>query len=299
MGIYKLNNNLILVIIVKTNNFVLNKNTTKMNSTIFFEELWKQYTSKTPSAKKVKSLFEANGNTIVNDHIAIRTFNDPRVSIDVLAKPFIAMGYVSKGEYHFEAKKLYAQHFEHTTDTNAPKIFISQLLLEEFSDQLQNTVQTILDTVDKDIFLQEDLILKGKVWSQLSFSTYKKLLQESEYAAWMYVNGFCSNHFTVDVNKLETFNTLIEVNDFLKENGFKMNSSGGEIKGDATVFLEQSSILADVIKVEFNEGIQEITSCYYEFAFRHKQLNGELFTGFIAGSADKIFESTDMELQGK
>ena len=34
--------------------------------------------------------------------------------------------------------------------------------------------------------------------------------------------------------------------------------------------------------------IHDIYGCYYEFALRH---NG--FDGFIAGSADKIFESTD------
>ena len=32
----------------------------------------------------------------------------------------------------------------------------------------------------------------------------------------------------------------------------------------------------------------DITGCYYEFALRHNK-----FDGFIAGSADKIFESTD------
>ena len=35
----------------------------------------------------------------------------------------------------------------------------------------------------------------------------------------------------------------------------------------------------------------------YEFAYRHEMENGELFSGFIAGSADKIFESTNMSFQ--
>ena len=268
-----------------------------MNTTDFFNELWKQYTTKTPSAQKVKSLFEKEGNTVFNDHIAIRTFNDPRVNIDVLSRVFIQMGYISKGEYRFEAKKLYAKHFEHQEDPDAPKIFISQLLLEECSVQLQNTVKLLLDEVDQEVFLQDDLILKGRVWKTLSHATYTTLLEESEYAAWMYVNGFCSNHFTVDVNKLSSFDTLEQVNDFLKNNGFQMNTSGGEIKGSADQLLEQSSILADKIEFEFKEGKQNITSCYYEFAYRYPKQDGTLFTGFIANSADKIFESTDMLLQ--
>ncbi len=268
-----------------------------MDTNLFFEELWKQYTAKTPSAQKVKDLFENEGNTIFNDHIAIRTFNDPRIDIEALAKPFLAMGYEPKGEYRFEAKKLFARHFEHTTDTNAPKIFISQLLTEEFSAALQQTVKDLVDSVDTEQLTKEALILEGRLWDTPSFDVYQTLMKESEYAAWMYVNGFCSNHFTVDVNKLDTFTSLQAVNEFLKEKGFKLNASGGEIKGTPEQLLEQSSILADVVDVEFKEGSKKITSCYYEFAFRYPKADGSLFTGFIANSADKIFESTDMQLQ--
>ncbi len=71
--------------------------------------------------------------TIFNDHVAFRTFDDARVNIEVLAKPFIEAGYIECGEYTFEEKKLYAKHFEHATDKNAPRVFISQLKTAEFS----------------------------------------------------------------------------------------------------------------------------------------------------------------------
>lgn len=269
-----------------------------METSDFFLALWSKYAAITPSAEKVKTLLEQEGNVVYNDHIAIRTFNDPRVNIEVLSKPFLNMGYVEKGEYHFEKKKLYAKHYEHASDSNAPKIFISQLLLEHFSSDLRQTISEVLDSVDHTIFESPELILKGRVWDTPSYPVYKKLLQESEYAGWMYVNGFCSNHFTVDVNKLDTFESLSAVNSFLKNNGFIMNTSGGEIKGSAAQLLEQSSILADTVDVVFKEEVKKITSCYYEFAYRFHKVDGELFTGFIAGSADKIFESTDMGLQG-
>jgi hypothetical protein len=261
-----------------------------------FEKLWKEYTQRTPSAQKIKNLFINNGNEVFNDHIAIRTFDDERINIEVLATPFLEAGYEECGDYHFEKKKLYAKHYEHSTDKNAPRVFISQLLTKEFSEELQVSVKNMIDAISLDDLNPSELIFKGRLWEQPSLSVYEKLQVETEYAAWMYVNGFCANHFTVDVNKLKNFESLQHVNEFLKENGHKMNVSGGEIKGTPLQMLEQSSILADKIPVKFLEETKEITSCYYEFAFRHAMNNGVLYSGFIAGSADKIFESTDMKL---
>jgi hypothetical protein len=83
------------------------------------------------------------------------------------------------------------------------------------------------------------------------------------------------------------------VNTFLKDHGYQLNSSGGEIKGTAKEMLEQSSTLADQVEVRFSDGSHVIPGCYYEFARRYRNAAGKLFSGFIAGSADKIFESTD------
>jgi len=79
----------------------------------------------------------------------------------------------------------------------------------------------------------------------------------------------------------------------LKENGFLLNDAGGEIKGTPAELLEQSSTRAGILPVTFQEGIFEIPSCYYEFARRYPDDSGKLYSGFIAKSADKIFESTD------
>lgn len=267
-----------------------------MTTTAIFDKLWKEYTERTPSAQKIKDLFTSEGNTVYNDHVAFRTYDDERVNIEVLATPFLEVGYEEKGEYTFEAKKLYAKHYEHKTDKNAPRVFISQLKTKEFSAELQSEVKRLIDSLSSEDLDPKTLVFKGRLWEKPSYKLYEKLQEESEYAAWLYVNGFCSNHFTVDINKLDTFASIQEVNQFLKDNGFKMNSSGGEVKGTPAEFLEQSSVLADRIPVDFQEETKEITSCYYEFAYRHPMENGELYSGFIAKSADKIFESTDMKL---
>lgn len=267
-----------------------------MTTTEIFDSLWKEYTERTPSAQKINELLISEGNQVFNDHVAFRTFDEPRVNIEVLARPFLAAGYVERGDYTFEAKKLYAKHYEHATDKNLPRVFISQLKIAEFSSELQEEVKKMIDGIPVHELNADQLVFKGRLWDKPSFDVYEKLQAETEYAAWLYVNGFCSNHFTVDVNKLATFKSLQEVNEFLQAKGFKMNTSGGLIKGTPAEFLEQSSTLADRIPVEFKEKTKEITSCYYEFAFRHAMDNGELYSGFVTGSADKIFESTDMKL---
>ncbi|MFP3457566.1 DUF1338 family protein, partial [Psychrobacter sp. SIMBA_152] len=74
---------------------------------------------------------------------------------------------------------------------------------------------------------------------------------------------------------------------------FALNTSGGEVKGSPEVLLEQSSTLADEYAVTFSDGDMRIPSCFYEFAIRYPKPDGEIYTGFVAASADKIFESTN------
>ncbi|MCK9450512.1 MAG: DUF1338 domain-containing protein [Bacteroidales bacterium] len=255
-----------------------------------FDRLWADYTTQNPSVQKVHDLFIKKGETVENDHIAFRTFDDSRVNIDVLARVFVEAGYACKGDYHFEAKRLYAKHFELE---GQPRVFISQLKSADFSPFLQETVKKLVDQIPGKLLKTDELIYSGRSWEKPSFETYEKLREESEYAAWLYVNGFCANHFTVSVNALKHFESLESVNQLIKDNGFRINDSGGEIKGNPSELLEQSSIRAEMIEVDFVEGKKEIPGCYYEFARRYPDKNGKLYSGFIAKSADKIFESTD------
>ncbi|MEZ5146222.1 MAG: DUF1338 domain-containing protein [Bacteroidales bacterium] len=258
-----------------------------------FDNLWKSYIDLNPEVKRVYDLFLSEGEVVVNDHIAFRTFEDPRVNIDVFAKPFEEAGYEYRGEYQFEQKKLYARHYEFKAFREAPRIFISQLKVNEFSPFLQNTVKGLVDKIPEKLFSSPDFNNSGAVWGDLSYDVYKQLRAESEYAAWVYVFGFRANHFTVSINNLKKYNTIEKVNQFLKDNGFLMNDSAGEIKGTPDELLQQSSIKSGIVEVDFKEGTYPVPSCYYEFALRYPDRDGNLYLGFIAKSADKIFESTD------
>ncbi|MCK9400715.1 MAG: DUF1338 domain-containing protein [Bacteroidales bacterium] len=258
-----------------------------------FGKLWEAYISQNPAVQQVHDLFIREGERVVNDHIAFRTFDDPRIGIGVLAKPFLANGYVEKGQYNFEEKKLFARHYEHKTDPEAPRVFISELLTRNFSEFLQNTIKRIIDQIPANMLSSEELGYSGRVWEKPSFKIYNKLKEESEYAAWVYIFGFCANHFTVSVNYLRKHNSVEKVNSLLKSNGFLINDAGGEIKGTPQELLEQSSIKAGIVKIDFSDGSYEIPGCYYEFARRYPDENGQIYSGFIAKSADKIFESTN------
>ena len=75
-----------------------------MNLNNIFDRLWTDYITQNPSAGEIYNLFIKEGENVVNDHIAFRTLDHPDINIDVVAKEFIANGYVAKGEYDFNDK---------------------------------------------------------------------------------------------------------------------------------------------------------------------------------------------------
>ena len=256
-----------------------------------------------PQAKAIHQLLTEQSPSkkpIINDHIALRTFNHPQMDLSTLSKVFLHLGYEERGDYHFKQKKLYAKHYEHKTNPNHPKIFISHLLLEEMPQWIQNSIQEKIENSAMDKFKEDPLMATaGRPWS-MSYKEYEKMLEVSEYAAWTCAFGLRVNHFTVLINELDSFDSVSGLNSFLKGKGLVLNSSGGEVKGTEAEMLEQSSTMAAKMAIEFTDGEYTVPSCYYEFAKRYpiKAEEGsvekrQLYQGFVAASADKIFESTD------
>lgn len=262
-----------------------------MTPQVLFQSLWNDYIQRLcPSADKVHHLLQEN-EPLINDHIALRTFNVAPLGIETLAKPFIDAGYKPCGDYEFESKKLVAKHFEHP-DPKQPKVFISELKVNECSPELQAIVAKLVEQLDTDKLKGHEFLSGGRLWD-LSFADYQSLAKESEYASWLAAHGYGANHFTVSVNQLDAFEEVKGVNDHLREAGFTINESGGEVKGSPDVLLEQSSTMADKVPVTFTEGTEIVPGGFYEFAKRYPMSNGELYPGFVAASADKIFESTN------
>ena len=110
-----------------------------MNSNGILEKLldalWTQYKSRVPYAATYQKMIEERGGKVVNDHIAFRTFNTEMsgqpAGVEGIARIFLLLGYQQKDKYVFEDKHLTAWHYEHKTNADNPKLFISQLEVDQ------------------------------------------------------------------------------------------------------------------------------------------------------------------------
>ena len=175
------------------------------------QNLWQNYTARNPEAQKIQDLFTGLGEQVHNDHIAMRTFNRGPFSNKAMVSFFEDYDYKVSGDYFFATKKLDAVHLENE-DPLQPKIFLSELKVEDFSQSLQDTVDQLISEVSQLSFT--DILGKPRPWSA-SFAKYQELKEESEYCAWLYAHGLQVNHFTVFVNALKTFQDLPALNTWL------------------------------------------------------------------------------------
>lgn len=258
----------------------------------FFAELWADYTELAPQAQKIQELFARDNPQVINDHVAFRTFAGSPVELDRLEPLLLSLGYAVQEQYRFEQKKLRARSYLHP-DPQVPKIFLSELLVDQLSSSAQQMLRPYIEQIAI-TSLTSDIFYSGRAWAMPSWTEYQALLEESEYAAWLLATGLRANHFTISVNHLDSYSTLAEVVSAVKTAGFEVNTTGGEIKGSPAVFLEQAATLADQQSVEFADGdSHQIATCFYEFALRYPKPDGTLFQGFVEGNADKIFDSTN------
>ncbi len=265
-----------------------------MNLDSFFSALWQQYLDITPQAAKIHDALQQRGEEVLNDHVAFRTFNRSPMRLSELEPQLLALGYQPLEPYHFPNKHLDAWGYLPPED-HQPKVFLSELDVDSLPDDCQAVVDGLIAQVPADFAQQEDAFFCGLPWALPTCADYQRLAAVSEYAAWLSVMGMRANHFTIAVHKLHRFDQLEQVNAFVKDEvGLPLNTAGGEIKGSAEVFLKQSSTMADRMEITFTDGkTMAVPTCFYEFAERFRQPDGNLYPGFVAASADRIFESTD------
>ncbi|GAA4445871.1 DUF1338 domain-containing protein [Ravibacter arvi] len=281
------------------------------------EGLMSRYRQRVPDVTGILEAMQAEGaigsfDDIENDHIAFRTMGVPQLGVKSFEKIFIHLGYTRRDFYSFEGKKLNAWWYSPPTDKH-PRIFVSELRVEDLSTNAREIIRSYTDEVKSDpvdaLNLDQaadiDAFLHKPLWRTPTLSDYKVLLAESEYAAWVIYNRYYLNHFTISVHNLpERFNTIVRFNEFLERHGFKINDAGGKIKESPDGGLIQSSTVAQTIQAQFAGGeAYPISGSYVEFAERRvlpqfaslpaSEIRREhRRDGFETGNADKIFEST-------
>ncbi len=264
-----------------------------MNINEFFNSLWQDYIQSTPQAETIANALREQGETVNNDHVAFRTFNLSPIRLENLEPFILELGYTRYEPYQFPAKKLDAVGYIPPKE-GMPRIFISELRVEELSKPSQAIIHKLVDEVKAEDINDASIFWRGRLWQAPTIEDYQVLANESEYAAWLSIMGLRANHFTIDVNALMKISEIAEMNEFIEGLGFSINESGGRVKGSPAVLLEQASTMASKQPMEFADGKTHIVpTCYYEFAKRYYDESGKLYQGFVAASADKIFESTN------
>ncbi|XP_073135227.1 2-oxoadipate dioxygenase/decarboxylase, chloroplastic/amyloplastic-like [Henckelia pumila] len=278
------------------------------------------YLSKNPTAKAILELVRsAEDDRICYDHLAFRTFGVNNHGIDSMAKFFLDFGYVQREELRFPAKKLKAFWFSppHSKHSDAgsgvygplPRIFISELLVDQMSPETQKIIRKYTESSGNgESHAALASALGSLTWNKPSYSEFQLLARESEYAAWTLVNGYTLNHVTISTHRLKSqLRTTGSLNQFIEENGFKLNSEGGVLKVSPDGLLLQSSTVADSSLFQFADGTTKSVPCsYIEFAERlvlpqfkdlpeNKVEEFHRRDGFEVGNADKIFESTSKD----
>lgn len=288
------------------------------------EGLMRRYKDRVPDVNKVTEALIKQGiiksqADISNDHVAFRTMGVPQLGIQSFEKIFLKQGYLPKDEFFFEGKRLNARWYA-PPSPEYPRIFISELRVEDMPEEIQAIIKSYtdevktdpVDSLNLDSGEEVDLFLHQPLWRVPTWDDFKKLQAVSEYAAWVIYNRYYLNHYTISVHDLkEGYNTIGEFNNFLEQIGIVLNDSGGKVKISKDGLLQQSSSVSQMVEAEFAEGIKQmIPGSYVEFCERKVIPQYEHLVpdqvkrehrrdGFETGNADKIFESTYLDQTGK
>lgn len=291
---------------------------------IVLNDLFDHYRDHVVDVSKItNSLLEKNviasQADIVNDHIAFRTLGVPHLGIQSFEKIFLEYGYTRKDYYSFEGKKLNAYWYA-PPSTDYPRIFVSELVVSALSEEAQAIVHRYTDKIKSDPVDALNLkdgqqaanFLQKPLWELPTSVEYQRLLEESEYAAWVIFNRYYLNHYTISIHELQDgYNKIEEFNAFLEGIGITLNTSGGKIKTSGDGLLRQSSTVSALYDATFSDGkTLKIAGSYVEFAERgvlpafadvpREELRAKhRRDGFETDNADKIFESTYTSQIGK
>lgn len=267
------------------------------------DSLWEHYRGRMDYVRRYEKLVEQSGARFLNDHIAFRTIShqQPPAGILSISRIFEALGYRPMACYEFPDKRLSSIHYQHI-NPQFPKLFISQLNTWELPPTCRRIIGRCLNS-QRPPFPDERLAslragdgksikrlldyFRELPWEVPQKKDVEALNKESQFGAWVLVNGYDVNHFTASVEDIEK--TVAA----MKKTGIPMKAG---IVGERGGKLRQSSTQAARIDVAVKSGKKTVkmpwTYAYFEIAERPLQGDGQRFEGFFGAQAAQLFEMT-------
>jgi hypothetical protein len=292
------------------------------------DQLWQNYKIRVKYANIYADLVEEKNGVVINDHIALRSIKTKIPNQESGIIPFLeifqAFDYQVKNDYQFPSKKLSAIHLEHE-DNRLPKIFISELLVDEFAhdfmeiiqrniascackltDNLKHQLQNLknndfIEDNKVDLFVEHIVDFFTRPWNPPQRSDVFEANKFSQYAAWVLLHGNSVNHFTAYIN-FQKVNEWPDIETTLAALSAKGIPLKDELEGEKGSILRQSASEAVTEDCQVRDAEGHLITipwsyAYYEFAERGfvKNDNGEnvLFQGFLGEQATNLFEMTN------
>jgi hypothetical protein len=188
-----------------------------------FDTLYVRYRERMPYVQKYEGVVQSHGGTFVNDHIAFRTLatTKPMLGLFMISRIFEALGYSSANCYEFPDKHFSSIHYQHP-NPQFPKLFITQLKTWELSPRARSIIQKSIKThqpaisdanlaslfnLERASQAERTRLLRVLIryfeelpWDLPQKKDVMELDKESQFAAWVLVNGYDVNHFTASIN---------------------------------------------------------------------------------------------------
>ena len=291
-----------------------------------FDTLYARYRERMEYVRMYEQVVQSHGGTFVNDHIAFRTLavEKPALGLFMVSRIFEALGYSSANCYEFPDKHFSSIHYQHP-NPQFPKLFVTQLKTWELSQRARAIIQKSMKThlphlsdanlaslynLEKASQAERTRLLRLMVryfeelpWERPQKKDVQELNQESQFAAWVLVNGYDVNHFTASINShgVESLEDIDKTVAAMKKAGIPMKP---EIEGEKGTKLRQSSTESVVVNVPVRDGVRtaEIpwTYAYFEIAERplmKNPLTGQMerFEGFLGPQATNLFDMTKLK----
>jgi hypothetical protein len=271
------------------------------------DRLWERYRGRVAHARVYETLVERGGGTFRNDHIAFRTiaWQAPAAGTFSVTRLFEALGYRARACYEFPEKKLSSVHLAHENPV-FPKLFVSQLESWRLSLPARRALGRSLDAHRAPPPLEALAGPPAKL-ARLAYAELTELPwplaqkrdvlavdEESQFGAWVLLNGYEVNHFTASVDahgcaSLEGIDRTVAA---LRSAGVPMKA---EIEGAPGAPLRQSATEAVTLEMAARDGRKTVrlpwTYAYFELAER-PLIDGKRFEGFLGGQATNLFDMT-------